>query len=130
MHRERRLFLSEQPRPRDIFCRDMALVCQIDAALEALDRGQLLRMDQGAVVQHDGIQRKARLKAADLSEERTAAARGQIERLRDRQGRSGVVEQTPAELRDADGLRHDAEQILRLSGGRSEPRPTRRPRAR
>ena len=101
MHRERRLFLSEQPRTRDIFCRDMALVCQIDAALEALDRGQLLRMDQGAVVQHDGIQRKARLKAADLSEERTAAARGQIERLRDRQGRSGVVEQTPAELRDA-----------------------------
>ena len=61
----------------------MALVCQIDAALEALDRGQLLRMDQSAVVQHDGIQRKARLKAAYLSEERTAAARGQIERLRD-----------------------------------------------
>ena len=99
MHRERRLFLSEQPRTRDIFCRDMALVCQIDAALEALDRGQLLRMDQSAVVQHDGIQRKARLKAADLSEERTAAARGQIERLRDRQRRSGVVEQPPAELR-------------------------------
>ena len=75
-------------------------------------------MDQSAVVQHDGIQRKARLKAADLSEERTAAARGQIERLRDRQRRSGVVEQTPAELRGADGLRHDAEQILRLSGGK------------
>ena len=73
----------------------MALVCQIDAALEALDRGQLLRMAQSAVVQHDGIQRKARLKAADLSEERTAAARGQIERLRDRQRRSGVVEQPP-----------------------------------
>ena len=73
----------------------MALVCQIDAALEALDWGQLLWVDQGAVVQHDGIQRKARLKAADLSEERTAAARGQIERLRDRQGRGGVVGQTP-----------------------------------
>lgn len=58
MRRERRLFLSEQPRTRDIFCRDMALVCQIDAALEALDRGQLLRMDQGAVVQHDGISAK------------------------------------------------------------------------
>lgn len=108
----------------------MALVCQIDAALEALDRGQLLRMDQSAVVQHDGIQRKARLKAADLSEERTAAARRQIERLRDRQGRGRVVGQTPAELRDGMASAMTRNRFSVSPAARSEPRPTRRPRAR
>ena len=52
----------------------MALVCQIDAALQPRAEGQLLRMLQSGIVQHKGIKFVAVSKATDLAEACAAIA--------------------------------------------------------
>ena len=74
-------------------------------------------MVERGVVEDDRVQLVARLKAADLAEERTAAGRGEPEGAVDGERLDRLVEQTPAQLRGADGRCDGGEEVLRLTAG-------------
>ena len=74
-------------------------------------------MVERRIVEHDRVQLVARGERTDLAEKFAAAHGGEVERLIERQRRDGLVEQTPAELRGLNGVRHRAEQIFVATSG-------------